>query len=179
MAGTTDHQGVVAWTTPFVLRKKFFEVDKQPFLVMLDSLQDPRNVGAIIRSAYCTGANGIILCDKAAAPITGTVLKASAGLAEHMDIFIASSNKEAMLMLQKAGYTNYLSTLEKAKKISEVPLTLPLCMVIGNEGAGIAKSLLPYGVPVHLPQRTPDISYNASVAAGIFLFTIATHNKLI
>lgn len=179
MAGTSDHQGIIAWAAPFIVRKKFFDAQQQQFLVMLDSLQDPRNVGAIIRSAYCTGANGIILSDKSSAPITGTVLKSSAGLAEHMDIFVANSSKEALLLLQKTGYTIYLSTLEKADDIREIEFKLPLCIVIGNEAVGINKTLLPMGIPLRLPQKTTDISYNASVAAGIFLFEIAIKNKLI
>ena len=64
MAQTTDHQSVVALVQPLVIRKKFFDPAKSPFLLLLDSVQDPRNVGAIFRSAYCTGVDGIIVCGK-------------------------------------------------------------------------------------------------------------------
>ena len=80
IAGTTDHQGVVAYAQPFVIRKKFFDPAKQPLLIMLDGIQDVHNLGAILRSTYCTGFDGVIICQRQAAPITAAVLKASAGL---------------------------------------------------------------------------------------------------
>ena len=81
LAQTTDHQSVVAWANPFNIRKKFFEPAKSPFLLLLDSIQDPRNLGAILRSAYCTGVDGVIICGKNSAPLNATALKSSAGLA--------------------------------------------------------------------------------------------------
>src|SRR4029078_6377668 len=72
IAGTTDHQGVIAWAHPFPFRKVPFDPQRQPFLIMLDAIQDPRNLGAIIRSAYCTGVNGVVLVKKNAAPLSAT-----------------------------------------------------------------------------------------------------------
>ncbi len=69
MVGTGDHQGVVAWVQSFSYRKKPFEPAKQSFLVMLDSMQDARNIGAILRSAYCTGVQGVIITTRNAAPL--------------------------------------------------------------------------------------------------------------
>ncbi len=178
IAGTTDHQGVVAWAAPFVYRRKFFEPAKSPFLLMLDGIQDPRNLGAILRSAYCTGVNGIIMSAKGAAPLNAVALKSSAGLAEHLEIYEAASSLQAMQELKKAGYSNYLATLE-GEDATAMSYQEPLCLVIGNEAIGIAKNLLSFGKQVRLPQRTTDISYNASVAAGILLFLIAHANKKI
>ena len=177
LAGTTDHQNVVAWAHPFIIRKKFFDPQKQPFLVMLDGIQDPRNVGAIMRSAYCTGASGVIITAKHSAPLNATAYKSSAGLAEHLDVYIASSSPAAVNELKKAGYHLYISTLEKSTNANEVEYQTPCCIVIGSEGTGVNKSILKDGVAIKLPQRDPDISYNASVAAGILLFLVGTQKK--
>lgn len=173
IAGTTDHQGIVAWAGEFQIRKKFFDPERSPFLLMLDSIHDPRNMGAILRSAYCTGVDGVIICEKNASPLNAVALKSAAGLAEHLEIYQAPSSAAAAIELKKAGYTLYLATIN-GEDATQVAFTMPSCVVIGNEAVGISKNLLGQGHQVTLPQRTTDISYNASVAAGILLF-IASH----
>lgn len=171
MAGTTDHQGILAWAQPYGFRKKSFEAEKQPFLIMLDGIQDPRNAGAIIRSAYCAGANGVVLCKRNAAPLSASAIKASAGLVEHIEIYQAPSPESAIVDLKKAGYNIYLATFD-GQNAATCELKKPLCLVIGGEGSGVSKSILKSGTHITIPQRTPDISYNASVAAGILLFIV-------
>jgi 23S rRNA (guanosine2251-2'-O)-methyltransferase len=178
IAQTTDHQGVVAWAQPFVFRRKFFEVTKQKNLVMLDGIQDSRNLGAIIRSAYCTNADGIIIINKGGAPLNASAIKSSAGLAEHVEIYQAPSAYVAAQELKKAGYTIYLATF-KGESALTVNYQQPMCMVIGGEGFGISRDIFDMGIHVTLPQKTTEISYNASVAAGILLFLAATKNKTI
>lgn len=173
MAGSSDHQGIVAWVHPYTYRKQFFDPKKQPFLVMLDSIQDTRNVGAIIRSAYCTNANGVILIKKDAAPLNAAAFKASAGLAEHMEIYLAPSPAAAILELKKAGYAVYLATFD-GENAAKVTYKESLCMVIGSEGIGVSREILKEGIRVTLPQKSSDISYNASVAAGVLLFMVST-----
>ncbi|OGB84803.1 hypothetical protein A3F66_02920 [candidate division TM6 bacterium RIFCSPHIGHO2_12_FULL_32_22] len=178
-AGTDDHQNILALTQPFIFRKKPFEVSKQKFLLLLDSIQDPRNLGAILRSAYCTGVQGVIVTSKYSSPITPTAIKASAGLSEYLDIMIYPSAKSALLELQKSNYNIFISTLDKAENFVDVKFKLPLCLVIGSEGTGVSRDILSLGTNVKLPQIQADISYNASVAAGIFLFNVAAENKII
>lgn len=178
MAGTTEHQGIVAWVQEYKFRKAFFNPEKQPFLVMLDGVQDTRNVGAILRSAYCTNASGVIMITRDAAPLNGSSIKASAGLAEHLEIYLSPSPQAAIAELKKAGYTIYLAMF-KGENAAHVVYKEPLCMVIGSEFTGISKDIMKDGIPVTLPQKTADISYNASVAAGILLFLISTQLKKI
>jgi 23S rRNA (guanosine2251-2'-O)-methyltransferase len=178
IAGTPDHQGVVAWAGPFQIRKKFFDPERSPLLLMLDSIHDPRNMGAILRSAYCTGVDGVIICEKNAAPMNAVVLKSAAGLAEHLEIYQAPSAAAAAVELKKAGYGMYLATIN-GEDATTLAYTMPSCIVIGNEAVGVTKSLLSLGIQVTLPQKTTDISYNASVAAGILLFTVAHQLKKI
>jgi 23S rRNA (guanosine2251-2'-O)-methyltransferase len=178
MAGTTDHQGVVSWVHEFPIRKKFFEPKKHPMLIMLDGLQDPRNIGAILRSAYCTGVDGVIVTEKNSAPFNATVFKSSAGLAEYLDIYIAASAESAAQDLKKAGYSLYLASFAGENAI-KCAYTMPLCLVVGGEGFGISKQVYKYGTEITLPQKTSDISYNVSVAAGLLLFIVATQFKRI
>jgi 23S rRNA (guanosine2251-2'-O)-methyltransferase len=172
IAQTTDHQGIVAWVAPFPFQKKEFEPQKTSSLLLLDGIQDPRNLGAIIRSAYCTGIEGVIITTKNSAPLNAVALKSSAGLAEHLQIQQVPTAKAAAQQLRKAGYHLYLATLN-GEDATTVSYEKPLCLVIGSEGVGISKDMLDQGTRVTLPQRVSDISYNASVAAGILLFLIA------
>ncbi len=178
MVNSTDHQGVVAWVQPFGFRTKMFDPVKHPFLVMLDGIQDPRNTGAILRSAYCTNMSGVILCKKNASPLNATAFKASAGLAEHLEIYQAPSPVAAIQELKDAGYNIYLATFD-GKDASQMTFQAPTCMVIGAEGTGISSAIMKSGVKVTLPQREKGISYNASVAAGLLLFLISTQHKKI
>jgi len=173
MTGTTDHMGIAAWVSPRKYRKKTFEPDKAPFLLLLDSIQDVRNLGAILRSAYCTGVDGVILCKKGAAALTPAALKASAGLAEHLDIYMVSSLKQAVNELKGRGYTLYMTVLQNGKNALEVEYKKPFCLVIGSEEKGIAKEIRDQGELITLPQKDLESSYNASVAAGIFLFLLS------
>ncbi len=178
MAGGTDHQGVVAWVHPLGFRKKMFEPEKYPFLIMLDGIQDPRNMGAIIRSAYCAGASGVVITKRGSAPLNAPAFKASAGLAERIEIYESASAVSAAQELKTAGYNIYLATFD-GENATACAFEKPCCIVIGGEGSGISKEILKAGKHVTLPQRTKDISYNASVAAGVLLFLVGTKHKLI
>lgn len=173
MAGTSDHQGIIAWTQAFPVRKKMFDSDQQPFLLMLDGVQDVGNLGAILRSAYCAGVDGIVLLQKNAAPLNAAVFKASAGLAEHLEIYYSASAQSAVQELQQAGYSLCMAAFG-GKNAFTYSYQKPVCVVIGNEAVGISKDILSKGTIVSLPQRNTDISYNASVAAGALLMIIGS-----
>jgi 23S rRNA (guanosine2251-2'-O)-methyltransferase len=177
MAGTTDHQSIVALASPFVYRKKFFEPKAHPVLLMLDGIQDVRNLGAILRSAYCTGVNGVIITQKHSAPIAAATLKASAGLAEHLDIYLAPSGQAAVLQLKEAGYHLYITAFNGSNAL-KVKYQEPLCVIIGSEETGVSPSIIREGTQITIPQRSTDISYNASVAAGIMLFIVSQRENL-
>jgi len=178
MAGTTDHQGIVSWVQIYPFRKKFFDPEKEQFLVMLDGVQDVGNLGAILRSAYCTGVDGVILLKKNAAPLNATAFKSSAGLAEYLQIYQAASVQEAVQELKQHGYTLYLAMFD-GEDANKCEYKQPLCMVIGGEGFGISKNITKSGIHVTLPQKITGISYNASVAAGILLFLVGTQQNKI
>lgn len=178
LSGSTDHQGIVGWVQKFPYRTKFFDPHNQKFIVMLEGIQDPHNLGAILRSAYCTGAQGAILIQKGSCPLTATAIKSSAGLAEHMELYLATSAQSAIQLLKDAGYNIYMAVFN-GTDANKCDFKEPLCLVVGGEGFGITKSIIKDGIPITLAQRTPEISYNASVAAGILLFLIGTKNKVV
>ena len=179
MACSPDHMGIVALVSPFKFRQKMFDSAKQPFILLLDSIQDVHNLGAILRTAYCTGVTGIVLCKKQAAPLTAAAIKVSAGLAEHLDIYIAPSLKHAVQEAKQSGYNLYMTVLDNGKNAMEVTYKKPMCLVIGNEAIGISKDVLNDGELITLPQVDPDVSYNASVAAGIFMFVLSQSKSLV
>ena len=132
-----------------------------------------RNLGAIIRSAYCTGIDGVILCKRNAAPLNAPAFKASAGLAERMELYVASSLAQALQELKSAGYHLYVAALSKNANAFTTKYERPLCLIIGSEGSGVSSSTLSAGTLITLPQKSSDVSYNASVAAGILLSLIS------
>jgi len=99
-------------------------------------------------------------------------------LAEHLDIYLAPSLKCAVLDLKKAGYNLYMGVLEDGKNALEVEYKGPMCLVIGNEASGITKEIRGHGELITLPQKSTDISYNASVAAALLMFVLS-HAKSI
>jgi 23S rRNA (guanosine2251-2'-O)-methyltransferase len=177
-AGTVDHQGMVAFVGKLPVRTKCFDVQKQPCIVLLDGIQDARNMGAIIRSASCLNIDGIIIPERGSAPLEGVVAKASAGLIEYMPIYQPASSALAIQEIKDAGYGVYLATCSGAD-VRTVSFAVPLCIVIGSEGAGISDAVLKKGTPITIPQRSRDISYNASVAAGIIFFALSSSLKRI
>jgi 23S rRNA (guanosine2251-2'-O)-methyltransferase len=172
MAGTPDHNGVIAWVSPFKYAEKVFDPAKKPLIVVLDAVQDVRNVGAILRSANCIGVSGVVLCKSQGAPMNAAVFKASAGLAEHVEIYLAPTIKSAALELKAAGYNLYMAVLDGGTNAMTTEFKGPACLIIGNEASGISPEIKKLGTLITLPQRAPDISFNASVAAGILMFVM-------
>lgn len=174
-----DHQGILAFVSDFPFTQAMFTPDKQKFVLLLDEIQDVRNLGAILRSAYCTGVDGVVLVKENAASLTAAAMKASAGLALHLPIHIAPSVKHAMFEMKKAGYNVYCATLGNGENVGTFTFKDPAVLVIGNEETGISADAAKMGTRILLPQRRPDISYNASVAAGILMYSIGLQLKKI
>lgn len=172
ICGSTDHMGIVAWMGNFQYHKKPFTPDLFPKVLLLDNIQDVRNLGAILRSAYCAGFTGVILNSGKGARLSPAAIKASAGLAEHLAIYQAPSSIEVVNSLKSVGYSVLMAVIN-GEDIRTAGTTGPVCLVIGNEEKGLAKELTKKGIAVTIPQKTPDISYNASVAAGILMFYLS------
>jgi 23S rRNA (guanosine2251-2'-O)-methyltransferase len=179
MAGTDDHQGILVFAAPFPYAKEMFTIEKQKFILVLDGIQDVRNIGAMLRSAYCTGVDGVILCSRGGTLLTPAAFKSSAGLAEHLQIFVVPTIMDAIGKVKHQKYNIFLATLDKGERASDIQYKAPVALVIGNEAVGISKEIMNNGTRVLLAQKRPDISYNASVAAGILLHDIGVKIKAI
>ena len=169
LVGNAEHMGIAALVGPFPYRSKMFDPVKHPFLLLLDSVLDVRNLGAILRSAYVMGVNGVIISRGNAAPLNAAALKASAGLAEHLEIYQASSTRGVLKELTELGYHHYMAVLEDGVNACDVEYAQAKVLVIGNEEKGIAKELQKQGERITIPQVDPSVSLNASVATGMLL----------
>jgi len=179
LSDNQEHQNLVGLASPFVIRKKFFSPSIHKFVLLLDNIQDTRNLGAILRSAYCTGVTGVILTTKNSAPITAATIKASAGLIEYLEVYQTNTAASAINLLKENKYNIFLATVDNSKSATSIKYELPICLVIGNEATGISKNILKSGQHITIPQVQSNVSYNASVAAGILLCLMSTETKLI
>ncbi len=144
-----------------------------PLILILDSIQDTHNVGAILRSAECSGVDGVIITKHHSAPVNETVFKTSAGAAEHLKICQVNNLVHTIKQLKENGYWIIGSSLENSKPYSEVDYKLPVALIVGNEERGIRKLTAENcDILVRIPMKGKIQSLNVSVAAGILLFEI-------
>jgi 23S rRNA (guanosine2251-2'-O)-methyltransferase len=173
----TSHQGVIAITDPgsLLLDFKPFVYELRPtadtMLVLLDELTDPHNVGAIIRSAAAFGATGVLLPVHNQAPITGTVVKSSAGMAFRIPIISIGNVNSAVDALKKKGFRTYGLVMNGSQNIVEEKFDAPALFIVGNEGAGIRqKTFERCDVSLRIPMNARAESLNASVSAAVVLY---------
>lgn len=150
-----------------------------PLILILDSIQDTHNVGAIIRSAECCGVDGIIITKHNSAPINETVLKTSAGAVEHVKICPVNNLAQSIKELKENGYWIVGSSLDNSKTYTEVDYKMPVALIVGNEEKGIRKLTADNcDILVRIPMKGKIQSLNVSVAAGILLFEIQRQRSL-
>lgn len=173
-----NHQGVIA-AKAF---QKFYEFDeilslskksKYPLLLILDSIQDPHNVGAIIRTSEASGVDGILTTIHNSAPINETVEKTSAGALSHSKICRISNVAQTIDTLKNEGFWIVGSSLEDSKKFTEVDYKAPIAVIMGNEEKGIRKLVASKcDHLVRIPMKGKIQSLNVSVATGVLLYEI-------
>jgi len=177
-APSQNAQGVIALKQDFKfssLDEIITEANKNPLplILILDEIQDPHNVGAILRSAECSGVDGIILTKHNSATITSTVTKVSAGATEHLKICQVNNLSQTIDELKEKGFWIVGSSLENAKKYTEVDYKIPIALIVGNEEKGIRKlTASKCDFLVKIPMTGKIQSLNVSVATGILLFGI-------
>mgnify|MGYP001440102225 FL=1 len=173
-----NHQGVIARISPI----KFLNMEelgeklnssKNPFVLILDQINDVRNFGAIIRTAEISGVNGIIIQNSSSAPINSDTIKTSAGAIFNIPICKVNHIKDAIYHL-KSMDISIISASEKAEKnIYDVDFKKPVAIIMGSEQRGINKSVISISDEVvRLPMYGKIESLNVSVACGIFLYEV-------
>lgn len=171
------HQGIIAIADPSRLLMEFdefisrLEPEEGTMLVLLDELTDPHNVGAIIRSAAAFGAAGVLLPSHNQAPITGAVIKASAGMVFRVPIVSLGNVNQSIDLLKEKGFQTYGLVMQGAKNVDEEPFDAPTLIIVGNEGKGIRqKTLERCDVTLRIPMDPRCESLNASVSAAVVLY---------
>ncbi len=150
-----------------------------PLLLILDSIQDTHNVGAIFRSADCSGVDGIIITKNNSAPINETVVKTSAGASEHVKITLINNLAQTIDELKQKGFWIVGSYLEGAKDYTKVDYKVPIAVIVGNEEKGIRKLTADKcDHLVRIPMKGKIQSLNVSVATGVMLFEILRQRSI-
>jgi 23S rRNA (guanosine2251-2'-O)-methyltransferase len=179
LANSKDHQGVVALAAARaaasledILANANSAVSGQlGLIVLLDGVEDPHNLGAIVRTALAAGAHGVVIPERRAAGLTDTVARASAGALAHLPVAKVTNLVRTMEELKEAGY--WLVGLDEQgdKDYTEVDYTSPVGIVLGSEGQGLHElTRKRCDFVVSLPTTGPVKSLNVSVAAGVVLF---------
>lgn len=173
----TNHQGVVAMISPISftdldsLFSEAMERRPNPIFVILDQISDVRNFGAIIRTAECTGVDGIIIQKKGGAPVSGDAVKASAGALYNIPICKVDHIKDAIFYAQSSGFTTIAATEKTSNSLYDLDLKGPIAIVMGSEGRGISRSVLELvDRQAALPIMGGINSLNVSVACAVFLY---------
>lgn len=174
------HQGVVAELRGFHYAEVADLLDaaqasgRPPLVVVLDGIQDPHNLGAIIRSAHALGAHGVVIGKDRAVSVTGVVAKASAGAVEHCPIARVVNISRALEELKEAGVWVAAADPDSKEPLWGARLDGPLALVVGAEGAGVREGVLKHcDFRLRIPMAGQVGSLNASVSAAILLYEVA------
>ena len=177
MAQEENHQGVIAIVPPF----EYVEIEdilntakergEDPFVLILDGIEDPHNLGSIIRTAETAGVHGIIIPKRRAASVNSTVNKTSAGAVEHMKIARVTNISDTIEELKQAGLWICGTDISAERYYYNQDLTGPLGIVIGNEGKGISEKVKKNcDFNVKIPMKGKVTSLNAAVSTGIIVY---------
>lgn len=177
MAQTPNAQGIIAIVPPFDYCDVYDiinlakERNEEPFILILDGIEDPHNLGSIIRTAETAGVHGIIIPKRRAASVNSTVNKVSAGAVEHMKIARVNNINETINTLKKEGVWICGTDMDTNKYYYNQDLTGPLAIVIGSEGFGMSRLVKENcDFLIKIPMRGKITSLNASVSAGIVVY---------
>lgn len=183
LAEGTQHQGVVALVTDY----KYYELeevldeirekDEKPFFIILDEIEDPHNLGAIIRSAEGAGAHGVIIPKRRSASVNATVEKTAAGAASYMKVIKVTNLVSTVEKLKKEGIWIYALDMD-GESYDRVDLKGSVALVVGNEGKGISRLLKDNcDFTLKIPMKGKVGSLNASVAASILLYEVVRQRR--
>ncbi len=179
MCGQGNHQGVAAYAAvhEYAELEDIFalaeERGEEPFIIVCDELEDPHNLGAIIRTAECTGAHGVIIPKRRNASLTWAVGKASAGAVEYVPVARVGNLASTLEELKKRGLWVYCADMD-GSNWCETDFSGGVALIVGSEGAGVSRLIKEKSdFVLSLPMRGKITSLNASVAASILMYEVA------
>ena len=177
MSKTHAHQGVIAmaavraYATVEEILARAEERGEAPLLVICDELSDPHNLGAVIRTAECAGAHGVIIPKRRSAGLTAVVAKTSAGAVSHLPVARVPNLTALMKDLKKQGIWIFGAAMDGATELYDADLKGPAAIVIGSEGSGMSRLVAENcDFTVSIPMKGKINSLNASAAAAILLY---------
>lgn len=179
MCGQGNHQGVAAYAAAheYAELEDIFDLAKErgedPFIIVCDELEDPHNLGAIIRSAECTGAHGVIIPKRRNASLTWAVGKASAGAVEYVPVVRVGNLASTLDELKKRGIWVYCADMD-GSNWCQTDFSGGVALVVGSEGSGVSRLIKEKSdFVLSLPMRGKITSLNASVAASVVMYEVA------
>ncbi len=179
-----QHQGVVLKASPFVYTEFESLLEKSrstssSLLLLLDQVQDPQNLGAILRTAYSAGVEGVVLPERGSALVSPAVLKTSAGAAEHLPVAIVKNLARAMEEVKETGFWTYGAEAGGHPFYFQQDLKGKVAVVMGSEGFGLRELIRKKcDFLISIPMRDAKISsLNVSVATGILLYEVVRQRK--
>jgi 23S rRNA (guanosine2251-2'-O)-methyltransferase len=183
MAKNPSHQGFVAISEDFKtssLEELIVSASAKqyPLLLMLDGIEDPQNLGAIIRTADAFGIDGLIIKNRGQVPLNGTVAKVSTGAINYVKVAVVANLSQAIEALKKKGYWIVASDGSATQEYDKVDYKSPICLIVGSEGFGIAPLVMKRSdFLVKIPMKGHVNSLNASVSAAVLLSEIVRSRK--
>lgn len=180
---TKKHQGVIAYAAAYHyaevedILNRAREKGEPPFLILLENIEDPHNLGAIIRTANLAGAHGVIIPKRRAVGLTATVAKASAGAINYTPVAKVTNLSQTMKELKKEGIWFVCADMD-GTPMYDLDLTGPMGLVIGNEGEGVSKLVKENcDFIASIPMRGDIDSLNASVACGVLAYEMVRQRR--
>jgi 23S rRNA (guanosine2251-2'-O)-methyltransferase len=180
LAGSPDHQGVVAEVDPYPYADPDTLLDSPEALVVaLDQIQDPRNLGAVCRSAEAAGASGVAIPSRRSATVTAAACKASAGAVEHLPLARVGNLADWLARAKEAGAWIYGAETRAEAPYAQVDFTGKVVLVLGSEGKGLRRRVAEScDLLLSIPVQGKVASLNVSAAAAVLLFEAARQRSL-
>lgn len=185
VGAAASHQGVIGVTSSFLYRAfedllvTFPQYDEPPFLLLLDQIQDPHNLGAILRSAECAGVHGVIIPKRKAVDITPTVVKASAGATAYIPVCRVTNLASTIERLKERGIWVVGTSGSAQQQYTTIDFTVPVALVIGNEEKGMRRLVAEKcDMLAAIPLYGKIASLNASVSSALLMFEVRRQRNL-
>lgn len=173
------HQGIAAKVLPksYIALEELLEIPlkrkEPPLFIIVDCIEDPRNLGSILRVADAAGIHGVVIQSHRSTAITSTVLKVSAGAAEYVPVSMVANIKHAIRKMKEKGITVVGAEAEEGNLLWDLDLKVPLALVIGSEGKGLRKTVKEScNLIVSIPMKGRINSLNVAVATGVLVYEI-------
>lgn len=178
------HQGVIGVLNTSSLLVSFdtfldtLDVSSNPSLVLLGEVQDPHNVGAIIRSAAAFGVSGVLIPERNQAGVTGTVIKTSAGMAFRIPLVSIGNVNQTVRVLKERGFWSYAMSMEGTHPLNSEKFNAPALFIMGNEGSGVRQKTLELcDIELSIPMNARCESLNVAASAAVVFYSWSTQHQ--